>query len=300
LAAMGLVIGFGTARAAEEAREWTDETGRTMEGVLVNATDNTVQVRGKGDRVFTISVKTLSLEGQVYIEEWRKEDPLNRGRAAEVNFFGCRASAEKVVFVGDISSSMVIKGEGSKTRLEFLKEELIKAVEQLPEGISFQVLFFSGPCWYLGEDAARAGKIWERKESGNFWFYREGKDESLPTGRYLTADEKRVRRAVSEIEGVRLSGGTDWRSPLKMAIKMEPEVIFFMTDGAVGEEPDRTPLVEDVLAFNEANGQVQINTIALMEPNATEKLMALAAGSGGMFTVVEEDGTVREVEEGGD
>ncbi|MEM7144529.1 MAG: hypothetical protein AAF591_05305 [Verrucomicrobiota bacterium] len=286
------------AGGVEMEREWTDESGRTTRGTLVGATDNTIQIRGQGDKVYTVPIRKLSLEDQVYIEEWRKEDPLKRGRHAEVNFFGCRAEAEKVVFVVDVSASMRSEGDNGKPRLEILKEELVKAVERLPEGIRFQVLFFSGPAWFLGEDSLREAKNWERKDSGNFWYYRDGKDESLPVGRYLTADEKTVRDAVHDIENVRITGGTDWRSPLKMAIKMEPEVIFFMTDGAVAEEPNRTPLVEDVLAFNEANGAVQINTIALMEPNATEKLVALAAGSGGMCTVVEDDGTVREVTAG--
>ena len=86
--------------------------------------------------------------------------------------------------------------------------------------------------------------------------------------------------------------GTDWRDPLKMAMNMEPDVIYFMTDGAVGKHPTKEPVVDDVLDFNRTKSRAKINSICFMVLKAYENLKELADKTRGEFTLVTENGEI--------
>ncbi len=209
-----------------------------------------------------------------------------------VSFFGSKTNAQKVVFVVDASASMKAKGSTGKTKLDLMKEELIRTVQTLPAGLEFQILFFSGPSWFLGEDPKREKKDWTKHKSGkNFWEYRGGDPDKWPTKKYIKVTQSKIRSAVKDIEATGMELGTDWRDPLKMAMKMQPDTIYFMTDGAVGKHPDKPPVVEDVLDFNKKNSKAKINTVCLMVLKAADNLKELADKTKGEMTLVLEDGT---------
>lgn len=97
------------------------------------------------------------------------------------------------------------------------------------------------------------------------------------------------------IQSTPLVGGTDWENPIDAALAMEPapEVIFFMTDGAM-KGRDMVRLARS-LATKAKRTNTIINSVALMEPNTEEAMAELAARTGGQFTIVEKDGSVRRV-----
>ena len=96
---------------------------------------------------------------------------------------------------------------------------------------------------------------------------------------------------IQEIEATPATYGTDWRVPLKMAMKMEPDVIYFMTDGAVGRHPSKPPVVDDVLKFNKEFNTSKINCICLMVPKAMDDMGEMCQKTRGELTLVQEDGT---------
>ena len=216
--------------------------------------------------------------------------------AGMVSFFGSRSKAQKVVFVVDSSASMNQKGEkGKKSKHQLMKEELIKTLRVLPPTVEFQIIFFSGPAWFVGEKAPNPKSKkddWHQLGNKNFWHYKDGEPEQLPVGKYIKATPSKVRKVIQQIEETPATYGTDWRAPLKMAMVMEPDIIYFMTDGAVGKHPKKQPVVKDVIAFNKKHSRAKINAICLMVPKATDMLAQLAKDSKGDFTLVKEDGKI--------
>ncbi len=211
-----------------------------------------------------------------------------------VSFFGSKTSATKVVFVVDASASMKSSGKNGRTKFSLMQEELTRTVKSLPPGVEFQILFFSGPSWFVGEyDKKKTSADWSRHAGGgNFWEYMKGDSEKWPKVKYLKATPSSLRRVAEMIEKTPMVGGTDWRDPLKMAMNMEPDVIYFMTDGAVGKHPDKKPVVDDVLDFNRTKSKAKINSICFMVLKAYENLKELADKTQGEFTLVTEDGEI--------
>jgi hypothetical protein len=180
---------------------------------------------------------------------------------------------------------------------------------------------FSGPAWYAGGEVDRGGDKkdkyyndlvtdggkkfkwyagWNEKgrkkpgpSGGSLFHYSEGDDEKLPTAEYIDGTRANIRKSLRHIEKTPLSWGTDWRSPLKMAMNMEPDTIYFMTDGAFGTAKgvSKKAMIDDLLAYNRKHGKAKINTICMMVLQARKELEQLAEGSRGEFTLVNQDGT---------
>lgn len=211
-----------------------------------------------------------------------------------VSFFGSKTSATKVVFVVDASASMKATGKTGKTKFSLMQEELKRTVKSLPPGVEFQILFFSGPSWWVGEyDKKKFKEDWTQHASGkNFWEFQGGDPDDWPEVKYIKATPSKLRKVAEEIDNTKMEFGTDWRDPLKMAMNMEPDVIYFMTDGAVGKHPDKKPVVDDVLDFNRTKSRAKINSICFMVLKAYENLKELADKTRGEFTLVTEEGEI--------
>ncbi len=235
-------------------------------------------------------------------------------KGGEVSFFGSKTKARRVVFVVDFSASMI----GDKE--ELMRRELSKSVEELPSSVEFALIFFSGPAWYAGQTVGLAGKIGQHigntvSDGGRQYVWYEGWDEEarhsnrssktalyhysegpgrLPRGRYMAATGRNKRDMLQIIGETPLVFGTDWRWPLRMAMNMEPDVIYFMTDGAfgVGRGVTKQEMVSNLLAYNREHGNAKINTICMKVLTARAELEQLARGSGGEFTLIKGDGTV--------
>ncbi|MCB1064489.1 MAG: hypothetical protein KDN20_16415 [Verrucomicrobiae bacterium] len=230
-----------------------------------------------------------------------------------VSFFGAKSVSKKVIFVVDFSASM----RGEKDKL--MRKELAKSVESLPNGVQYQIILFSGPAWYAGQETSKAKKIdehighivkdgrkeyvwyegWDKSQrhgggkSSALYHFSEGEDK-LPSSEYITATRANLKKSLKALDDTPLSFGTDWRWPLRMAINMEPDTIYFMTDGSfsTAKGVSKKEMIDELLTLNRKKGKASINTICMMVLNARTELEQLADGTRGEFTLVLEDGTV--------
>ncbi len=238
-----------------------------------------------------------------------------------VSFFGSKSVSKRVVFAVDYSASM----NGKKDAL--MRQELTKSLQALPGNIEYQIIFFHGPAWYHGQEVNTKGDpkdpisnyLVEHERDQVKWYmgyedkerdrYKKGaqkktalfhpetgaeKPEKLPKLPYLKSTRSNIRKSIKIVEETPLAFGTDWRWPLFMAINLEPDTIFFMTDGAGGI---RGSGLDDILAYNRRKARAKINTICMMVPNAADNLFKLADETRGEFSLVLEDGSVVRDEE---
>ena len=212
-------------------------------------------------------------------------------------FFRQQVKATKVAYVIDYSQSM----RGAREKL--MRAELRKSVEGLPLSMNFQLIFFAGPTWLAGDEVTMAkgnksavvksgGGTYDWTSTGNAHQWdTKGKKQKA---KWLDVSPAKRSKSLKLIEETKLVYGTNWEPALEMALAMDPapEVIFFMTDGITGG--DAEALAKSIAARAKRN-KIVINAVAMMEPKAEAAMKLLAKGTGGQFTVIENDGKVREV-----
>lgn len=118
--------------------------------------------------------------------------------------FGVSGSGSRFVYVFDRSDSM--NGFGGKP-LRAAKSELIRSLRTLTERQSFQLIFYN--------DKPKA-------------FQLSGVPDQLFSG-----EKSYVALAENYIRSISAFGGTEHESALKMALRMSPDVIFFLTDARI-------------------------------------------------------------------
>lgn len=131
------------------------------------------------------------------------------GGKGRTSLFGLPGEGYKFVYVFDRSGSM--GGEGRES-LRAVKAELIKSLEHLDTVHQFQIIFYN-----------------ERPVVFN------------PTGtpgRLAFATDENKQRAVRFLDSIAAVGGTEHDDALRQAIRLRPDVIFFLTDA---DEPKLTP-----------------------------------------------------------
>jgi hypothetical protein len=157
------------------------------------------------------------------------------------SFYGIRSVAQTVVFVVDCSGSM---GEGE--RLARAKIELRRSINALQFPQRFTVIFYDDePIPMPGTGLKSADTI--------------AKDQFVAWLRLIDAD-----------------GGTDPRSALMLAMSLQPDAIYLLSDGAF---PEGT--VEDVAARNRK--KLPIHCIDLAGGAAGDHLRRIARDSGGQY-----------------
>jgi hypothetical protein len=115
-------------------------------------------------------------------------------RASEAKLFGLSGEGSSFVYVFDRSGSM--KGEP----LAAAKRELLASIHGLTRVQQFQIVFYN--------ERARA----------------------MQPPQMAFADDDGLRQADSFVRSVTASGGTDHVQALVLALRMKPDVIFFLTD----------------------------------------------------------------------
>ncbi len=157
------------------------------------------------------------------------------------SFYGIRSVAQTVVFVVDCSGSM-----GDNGRLERAKIELRRSINALQFPQRFTVIFYDDePIPMPGTGLKSAERI--------------AKDQFVAWLRLIDAD-----------------GGTDPRAAPALAMSLQPDAIYLLSDGAF---PDGT--VEDVAARNRR--RLPIHCIDLAGGAAGDHLRRIARDSGGQY-----------------
>ncbi len=180
----------------------------------------------------------------------------------EVEFFGTRSHAKRVVFIVDFSGSMR-KGQ----RLPRLKKELYRAVASLADGMLFNIIYYSDTPW--------VGNVLTRK----------GLNRTVTSKvRWRVASEAAIRLTTAEIANMRAGGPTYWTPPLKLALAMDPQpdLIWLLSDG---DSVDRRSLLKklDQLVPDE----VRINTVGLeLGGSPFQSLVDIATQTGGSYSII--------------
>lgn len=121
---------------------------------------------------------------------------LGDGTRATIKVFGASGSGHRFVFVFDRSDSM---NAGDKQLLRRAKKELVQAIESLDELHQFDLIVYNDTM------------------------------TSLFSGMSFATEVNRAT-ATRFVERIDANGGTRHETPLASAIRMKPDVIFFLTD----------------------------------------------------------------------
>ncbi len=175
---------------------------------------------------------------------------LSLGGGAGPEFFGLEATApgvRTIVYVVDRSGSMI--GTFSAVRAE-----LRRSISALRRSQKFHVVFFNS-----------------------------GEPVENPPLRPVNAVDANKREFFDFLEAVAPGGGTRPEPALRKALALEPDLIYFLSDGVF----DASLL--DRLAEWNRGGRTKIFTIAYLDQSGRQLLETIARVHGGEFKFVTED-----------
>lgn len=139
-------------------------------------------------------------------------------------YYGIPICAKRVVFALDTSASM----RGAP--IEAAKRELINVVGQLPPEVYFSIVMFDGKV-----------RVWQ------------------PTMVAATPDMK--QQAISTVQSQEVRLGTASHAALQASFLLDPEVIYFLSDGAP-TDGDPVDIVTDISARNRTR-RISVHTIGI-------------------------------------
>jgi hypothetical protein len=160
--------------------------------------------------------------------------------------------AGRIIYLCDATGTMMDK-------FHALQLELFKAVEALQPVQAFNVIFF-----HDGSQATAADR-----------------------SRSLMATAQNKRKAIQFIEEMFVFGQTDPIPALRMAFAQQPEVIYFLTDGAFDNLVSDDEVYEEIKRLNSAK-RVRINTVAFLDrdPQWEAWMQRVAAENGGTYRLI--------------
>ena len=192
-------------------------------------------------------------------EKAREMRRLTQRTTSKAKFFGIKVESHRVIFVLDVSGSMIesmygreVDGRGA-ARIDIAKLELKKAIENLEPGALFNVMIFSS-----------------------------GVDRWQKSGIGVNTQQDR-EAALTWVERLGASGGTNLYDAVREAMgDADVDTIFVLSDGVptTGEVIDPHRIRLDIARWNR-HRRIKINTIAI--GGNLEVLEWLAQDSGGSY-----------------
>ncbi|WOO41558.1 VWA domain-containing protein [Rubellicoccus peritrichatus] len=196
-----------------------------------------------------------------------------------ISFFGLESSASTIVFVVDVSGSMILGGRGEdgfkKVADEILR--VIKGIEESGSSVRFNIIGFAGQVDKLN------GRLIEAN------------DQNLKRAeRWLKSNDP--AKALSKFDNLKSIKWENYRDAyhkgtradlgLKAAFAMNPEQIIFLSDG----EPTTVNGSDVLKIVNELQSgrdpSVQISTISYLSKNGQNFLKSLASQNNGNFQII--------------
>jgi len=138
-----------------------------------------------------------------------------RGIGPGTQFFGARDHAHSFAYVIDCSGSMA-----TRNSLDVAKREMLSSVNQLPPDAQFAVIFYNLQTRTLSDPQGRKG--------------------------LMPATTTNKARVQTQMELISPLGGTDHMFALREALKLKPEVIFFLTDADLMTNGDVDEILTEV------------------------------------------------------
>jgi hypothetical protein len=187
---------------------------------------------------------------------------------AAANFFGLEATGNIFCFVVDCSGSM--RGDPFVAT----KQELLKTISQLKPNQRFCVFFFNQKLFPMSledQPAATASPA---------------TDEFRPAAVYATPEN--IARLQRWMETVPIGSGGPPNQALKLAIELEPDSIFLLTDGVT-----RSDVAGNLLKSNRQEDELDgpqircpIHTIGFYSREGEALLQRIATENGGQYRYV--------------
>ena len=178
------------------------------------------------------------------------------GGKARTGVFGVEGEGNKFVYVFDRSDSM---GGSGRNALSAAKAELLSSLESLESTHQFQIIFYN---------------------HGLLKFNPSGNPDRL-----IFATEQNKAAARRFLDTVDADGGTNHELALSAALRLQPDVVFFLTDA---EEPKLYP--NQLAKIHRLAGGVTINAIEFgygPQQDADNFLVRLARENGGRHGYVD-------------
>jgi hypothetical protein len=163
------------------------------------------------------------------------------------SFFGIRAQGQRFVYVVDCSGSM----EGPP--YERAAKELIRSLAALSRSQEFFVILYSDdsyPMFYPGS-----------------------------TQKFVKATDDAIEQVQSWVLSFRYRGGTNPDPALQLALKVKPDAVFFLTDGAI---PDSTAN----LVYQANTDEVPVHTVCFTNRAGQATLERIAKENQGKYLFV--------------
>lgn len=182
--------------------------------------------------------------------------PRISGGMARARVYGTEGEGHKFVYVFDRSASM---GGSGRNALSAAKAELLKSLESLDTTHQFQIIFYNDtPVQF--NPAGRKGKL-------------------------AFANEQTKRLAANFVNSIIAAGTTRHTEALTAAIRLQPDVIFFLTDADVPRLSNA-----DLTRIADLSAGITINTIEFglgPESGQDNFLKKLARLCGGQYYYVD-------------
>lgn len=178
------------------------------------------------------------------------------GGKARTGVFGVEGEGYKFVYVFDRSGSM---GGSGRNALSAAKAELLASLRSLESTHQFQIIFYND-------------RLLKFNPSGN-------------PDRLVFATEQNKAAAERFLATVEADGGTNHELALSAALKLQPDVVFFLTDA---DEPKLYP--HQLAKIHRLAGGVTINAIEFgygPQQDADNFLVRLARENGGRHGYVD-------------
>lgn len=169
------------------------------------------------------------------------------GESHPAEFFGIGGFGGSFVYVVDVSGSM-----GERRKYQRARDELLRSIEQLSDEQTYFVVFYNDG-WYP-------------------------MDAEGP----VRATRRQVERTRRWVERTRPGGGTYPLPALLFALSLEPDAIYFLSDGKFDASAIETLRQENPPSA----GQIPIHTIAFVSREALGIMRTIARNSGGEFRFV--------------
>jgi Ca-activated chloride channel family protein len=228
---------------------------------IVSSTANataTPPIIGPGERpgLFRRSAEPASSQDQSgSLVTSGKQGSGRRGSRGSTPFFGIVDVGSRFVYVIDCSGSMY-----SHNAMGAAKNELLKSLHTLNRFQQFQIVFYN---------------------TDQKWLKAPGKIDF----RFFTADEKSLRLANAFVTEIDPDGGTQHLAAIELALRVQPDVIFFLTDGG---KPGLSPFdLAELKRLNEHHARIHCVQFSSQDDpdaaGATDFLRKLAAQSDGEY-----------------
>lgn len=173
---------------------------------------------------------------------------------ATVSVFGTSGTGTRFVYVFDRSISM------AGTPLQAAKEQLIASLDSLDSIHQLQIIFFN-----------HEPQSWDLTGGQN---------------RIAFASDANKQRAEKFVRSVQATGGTFRHTALKLALRLRPDVIFFLTD--TDDPMSRDDLAESIRRASRDG--IAVNTIEYgigRQTSSNNFLTQLARQTGGQYVYVD-------------